>query len=50
MQGVFSKNIFVADLLGSQYLFEILQTSLTVKNNENGVKVDVSKKVCDGER
>ena len=29
---------FVADLLGSQYLFEILQTSLTVKNSENVVK------------
>ena len=28
----------LTDLLGSQYLFEILQTSLTVKNNENGVK------------
>ena len=28
----------ISDLLGSQYLFEILQTSLTVKNNENGVK------------
>ena len=26
------------DLLGSQYLFEILQTSLTVKNSENVVK------------
>ena len=32
------KNIFVADLLRSQYLFKILQTSLTVKNSENGVK------------
>ena len=32
------KNIFVADLLRSQYLFEILQTSLIVKNSENGVK------------
>ena len=28
----------LTDLLGSQYLFEILQTSLTVKNSENGVK------------
>ena len=32
------KNIFVADLLRSQYLFKILQTSLTVKNSENGLK------------
>ena len=29
------KNIFIADLLGSQYLFEILQTSLNVKNSKN---------------
>ena len=29
---------FVGDLLGSQYLFEILQASLTVKNGENVVK------------
>ena len=35
---VLCKIIFVADLLGSQYLVEILQTSLTVKNNENVVK------------
>ena len=26
------------DLLGSQYLFEILQSSLIVKNSENGVR------------
>ena len=32
------KNILLTDLSGGQYLFEILQTSLTVKNNENGVK------------
>ena len=36
--GILFKNLFVADLLGSQYLFEILQTSLTVKNSENVVK------------
>ena len=36
--GVWCKNIFPADLLGIQYLFEILQTSLTVKNGENEVK------------
>ena len=40
----------LADLLGSQYLLEILQSSLTVKNNENGTKVDVSKNSWDGER
>ena len=28
----------MADLLGSQYLFEILQTSLTVKESENVVE------------
>ena len=28
----------IADLLGSQYLFEILQISLIVKNSENMVK------------
>ena len=35
---VLCKNIFVHDLLGSQHLFEILQTSLTFKNCENVVK------------
>ena len=39
----------LADLLGSQYLFGILQSSLIVKNSENGIKVDVSKNDCDGE-
>ena len=38
VSGVLYKNNFVSDLLGSQYLLEILQSSLTVKNNENGVK------------
>ena len=38
MQGVLWENILLADLLGSQYLFQILQSSLTVKNSENGVK------------
>ena len=38
IKDVLCKNILLTDLLGSQYLFEILQTSLTVKNNENGVK------------
>ena len=45
VEGVLCKNIFVVDLLRSQYLFEILQTSLTVKNSENGVKRDVLKNV-----
>ena len=40
--------MFVVHLLGSQYLFAILQTSLTVKNSENEVKVDISKNVPDG--
>ena len=44
------KSLLLADLLGSQYLLEILQSSLTVKNNENGTKVDVSKNSWDGER
>ena len=35
---VLCENIFVADLSGSQYLFEILKTSLTIKSNENVVK------------
>ena len=38
VSGVLCKSIFEADLLGSQHLFEILQTSLTVKNSENVVK------------
>ena len=38
-QVVLLKNIYLADLLGSQHLFEILQTSLTAKNSyENMVK------------
>ena len=35
---VFFENNYLADLLGSQYLLKILQTSLTVKNSENVVK------------
>ena len=38
MSGALFKIIFVADLLDSLYLFEILQTSLTVKNSENVAK------------
>ena len=38
MSGVLCRNICVADLLGSQYLLEVLETSLTVKNSENVVK------------
>ena len=30
------KNNCLTDLIGSQYLFEILQTTLTVKKGENG--------------
>ena len=32
------KNISLADIVGSQYLLEILQTSLAVKNSENVVE------------
>ena len=35
---VTSVKMFFVDISGSQYLFEILQTSLTVKNSENVVK------------
>ena len=38
------KNVLLADLLGSQYLPEILQTSLTFKNSENMEKNDCFKK------
>ena len=38
MSDVLCKNIFVADIWGSQYLFEILQTSYTVNDSENVVK------------
>ena len=38
MSGVFFKIVFVADLLVSQCFFEILQTSLNVKNSENVAK------------
>ena len=50
MKGVLLKNIFLPDLLESQYLFQILQTLITVRNNENVVIRDVSKNACDGER
>ena len=46
---IFVKNNFVSDLLGRQHLLQILQTSLTIKNSEKVVKLDVSKNVCDGE-
>ena len=42
---VLHKNNFISDLLGIQHLFEILQTSLTVKNSENGVKRGCFKKL-----
>ena len=35
---VLCKNILLGDLLGSQHLFEILQTPLTFQNSENVVK------------
>ena len=38
------KNIFLADLLGIQHLFEILQTSLTFKYSENVAKSGCFKK------
>ena len=44
VSGVLYKNNFVSDLLGSQHLFEILQTSFTVKNSKNGVKSGYFKK------
>ena len=33
--GLLFKNNLLADLLGSQYIVEILQTSFNVKNSEN---------------
>ena len=38
MQGVLWKKILLADLLGSQHLSEMLQTSLTFKNSKKEVK------------
>ena len=43
VSSVLCKNIFVADLFGSQYLLEILWTSLTVKISENAVKSEDGK-------
>ena len=37
VSGVLCENIFVAESLGTQFLFEILQPSLSVKNCENAV-------------
>ena len=34
VSGVLRKNIFVADLLGTSYLCELLQSSLTFKNSK----------------
>ena len=50
MAGVLCKSIFWDDILGSLHLFGKLQTRLTVKNSKNVGKVNVSKKVCDGQR
>ena len=41
---VMCKNILLADLLGSQHLLELLQTSLIFKNSEKAVKSECSKK------
>ena len=49
-QGDTCKNIFLADLVEVQHLFEALETSLTFKSSENDVKVDAPENVCDGER
>ena len=38
MQGDLCRNIFMKDLVGSQYLFEIYHTSFTIKNSENFAK------------
>ena len=43
MWGVLCKNILLAYLSGSQHLYQILQSSLTVKNSENVLKSGVSK-------
>ena len=36
--------MLLSDLLGDQYLFQILQTSPTVKNSENWVKSECFEK------
>ena len=38
------KNILLADLLGSQHLLQILQTSLAIKNSEKVVKIECFEK------
>ena len=40
----------LADLLGTQHLFEILQTALTFQNSKKVVKSGVSKNVFAGKR
>ena len=45
MYDVLCKNIFLANLLGSQHLLEILQTSLTFKNTEKVVKIGCFEKL-----
>ena len=42
---VLYRNNFISYLLGIQHLLEILETSLTVKNSENGVKSGCFKKL-----
>ena len=44
MSGVLCKSNFVADLLGSKYLFEILETSFIVTNSKNLVKSECFEK------
>ena len=44
VQGVLCKNSSLADLLGSLYLFEILQTSFNLKNSKNVVKSECFEK------
>ena len=45
MYDVLCKNIFLANLLGSQHLLEILQISLTFKSSEKLVKSGCFEKI-----
>ena len=45
----FAKMLFFDNLLENRYLFQILHTSMTIKNSENVVKSGYFENLCDRE-
>ena len=46
----FAKVLFFDDLLENRYLFQILYTSITIKNGESVVKSECFENLCDEEQ